>query len=245
MTTVLNVNADGSGTVEHRMLFTKQALAQLRQFAAIGGGRGQAVDPTSEQQAREMASALGPGVTYVSSTPVTTPTGDGRDAVYAFTDVNQLRVAAQPAAPSGVAIRTQGLSTDAETLTFSLTHAANGNAVLHIHVPEPAIINALSSNASTIPQQMPMIKALLAGARIALTVEPSGSLVRTSSPFVEGQRVTLLQVDLDQLLKDPDALIARVQAAKTPDEVKLALKDVPGLKMSLEREITIEFTPAK
>lgn len=245
MATVLKVNADGSGTVQHQMLFTKQALAQLRQFAALGGGRGQAVDPTSEQQARDMATALGPGVTYVSSTPVTTPTGEGRDAVYAFTDVNQLRVAAQPAAPGGVVIRTQGLNTDPDTLTFSLTHEANGNAVLHINVPEPAIIHALSSNASTVPQQMPMIKALLAGARIALTVEPSGALVRTSSPYVEGQRVTLLEVDLDLLLKDPDALLAKVQAAKTPDEMKVALKDVPGLKMSLAREITIEFTPAK
>jgi iron uptake system EfeUOB component EfeO/EfeM len=30
--------------------------------------------------------------------------------------------------------------------------------------------------------------------------------VRTSSPYVEGNRVTLLDIDMDQLLKDPDAL---------------------------------------
>src|SRR2546428_2926743 len=71
----------------------------------------------------------------------------------------------------------------------------------------------------------------------------SGSIVRASTPYVDGQRVTLLEVDLDQLLKDPDALLARVQAAKTPDQIKAALKDVPGLKMALEREITIAFTP--
>src|SRR2546425_11918881 len=104
MTTVMKVNADGSGTVEHRMLFTTQALAQLRQFAALGG-RGQAVDPTSEQQAREMTTALGPGVTYVSSTPVKTPTGEGRDAGYAFTDLGRPRVATHPAAPGGISIK--------------------------------------------------------------------------------------------------------------------------------------------
>src|SRR4029450_5706559 len=120
MTTVMKINGDGSGTVEHRMLFTTQALAQLKQFGAIGG-RGQAVDPTSEQQAREMAAALGPGVTYVSSTPVKTPTGEGRDAIYSFTDVSQLRVATQPAPPGGVTIRTPELSTSADTLTFSMT----------------------------------------------------------------------------------------------------------------------------
>jgi hypothetical protein len=244
MTTVMKVNGDGSGTVEHRMLFTAQALAQLRQFAALGGGRGQAVDPTSEQQAREMASALGPGVTYVSSSPITTPTGQGRDAIYAFTDVNQLRVSAQPAAPGGGTIKAQGLSPHAEVLTFSLTREANGNAILHIKVPEPALIDALRSNADTTPQQMAMIKSLLAGARVTLGVEPSGQLVRTSSAYVDGARVTLLAVDLDEVLKD-ETLVARVQAAKTPEEMKAALKDVSGLKMTLEPEITIEFTPAK
>lgn len=244
MTTVMKVNGDGSGTVEHRMLFTTKALAQLRQFAALGGGRGQTVDPTSEQQAREMAGALGPGVAYVSSEPITTPTGQGRDAVYAFTDVNQVRVAAQPAAPGGVTIRAPGLNPDAGTLTFSLTREANGNAVLHINVPEAELVDTIASGAATPPQQMAMIKTLLAGTRVTLGVEPAGSLVRTSSAYVEGLRVTLLDVDLDQLLKD-EMLVTRVQAAKTPEEMKAALKDVPGLKMTLAREITIEFTPLK
>ena len=243
MTTVMKINGDGSGTVEHRMLFTTQALAQLKQFGALGG-RG-AVDPTSEQQAREMASALGPGVTYVSSTPVKTPTGEGRDAIYSFTDVSQLRVATQPAPPGGITIRTPNLSTSADELTFSMTRDSNGNAVLHVNVPENALVQGISTNAATLPQQLPMIKTLLAGAHITLMVEPAGRLVRANTPHVDGQRVTLLEVDLDQLLKDPEALLGRVQAAKTHDEIKKALEDVPGLKMTIVPEITIEFTPAK
>jgi hypothetical protein len=243
MTTVMKLQGDGSGTIEHRMLFTAKALQQLKQFSMLGGGGGQAVDPTSEQQAREMASALGPGVTYVTSTPVSTPTGQGRDAVYAFSDVGQLRVAAQPATPGGATIRAQGLSSDAESVTFSLSHETNGNAVLHILVPQPALVEAMSSSSVT-PQQIAMAKTMLAGARIALTVEPAGTLVQTTSPFVEGQRVTLLDIDLDQVLKD-ETLIAKLQAAKTPDEIKAAVREVPGLKVSLEREITIEFTPAR
>src|SRR5580704_8475057 len=77
MTTVLKVNADGSGTIEHRMVYSNAGLAQLRQFTALGGGRAQSVDPTSEQQARDLVSSIGPGVTYVSSTPVTTANGRG------------------------------------------------------------------------------------------------------------------------------------------------------------------------
>jgi len=85
MTTVLKVAADGSGTIEHRMLYSPAALVQLRQFSALAGG-GQTFDPLSEQQAREMTASIGPGVTYVSSEPISTPAGQGRASIYAFTD---------------------------------------------------------------------------------------------------------------------------------------------------------------
>lgn len=242
MTTVLKVNGDGSGTINHQMVYTKAALAQLKQFAAFGGGRGGSADPLSEQQARDMTASIGPGVTYVSSELITTPLGQGRDAIYAFTDVSQLRISTQPATPGGLTVRTQAFSTQSESITFTMTHEANGNAVLHIHVPEPNYLDAFAS-----PQaagQIGMIKTMLAGARVLLAAEPVGTLVRTSSPYAEGQRVTLLEVDLDQVLKD-ETLLPRVQAATTPDEAKAIIKGAAGLKINLDPEITIEFTPAK
>jgi hypothetical protein len=242
MTTVLKVNGDGSGTINHQMVYTKAALAQLKQFAALGGGRGGGADPLSEQQARDMTASIGPGVTYVSSELIAAPLGQGRDATYAFTDVSQLRISTQPAAPGGLTVRTQGFSTQAESITFTMTHEANGNAVLHIHVPEPNYLSAFGS-----PQaagQIGLIKTMLAGARVLLAAEPAGTLVRTSSPYAEGQRVTLLDVDLDQVLKD-DTLLPRVQAAATPDEAKAILMGAAGLKINLDPEIRIEFTPVK
>jgi hypothetical protein len=240
MATVMKLKGDGSGTIDHRMLFTRQALAQLKQFAALGGG-GQGLDPTSEQQAREMAAALGPGVAYVSSSPISTPDGEGRDATYSFADVSQLRVAAQPAPPGGASIQAGGLSAVGDTLTFSFARGENGNAVLHVNLPDSSLASVLSAGAAA-PQQMQMIKSLLGGAKVLLSIEPDGALVRTNSLYVDGPRVTLLDVDLDQVLRD-ETLPARLQAASTPEDLKAALADVPGLKLTLEKEITIEFTP--
>ena len=74
--TVLSVKGDGSGTIDERLIFTQAAVAQLRQFAALaGGGPQQAFEPVTEQQARAAAATMGPGVTYVSSTPSTPRTG--------------------------------------------------------------------------------------------------------------------------------------------------------------------------
>ncbi len=246
MTTVLKVNGDGSGTIDHQMVYTKAALAQLKSFSSLGGSRAAAADPLSEQQARDMTASIGPGVTYTSSELVTTPLGQGRDTIYTFTDVSTLRISTQPAAPGGVAIKTQGFSTQpsaSESITFSMTHEANGNAVLHIHVPEPNYLDFFGS-----PQaagQIGMIKTMLAGARVLLAAEPAGALVRTSSPFVEGQRVTLLDIDLDTVMAD-DTLLPRIQAvAATPAEARAVLMSAKGLKINLDPEITIEFTPAK
>jgi len=50
--------------------------------------------------------------------------------------------------------------------------------------------------------------------------------------------VTLVEVDVDSLLND-DALLSRLQAARTPDETKAILKSVPSLKVNLDPEITI------
>jgi hypothetical protein len=242
-TTILRVRNDGSGTLQQRTIVKQAALAQLRTFAALGGGRA-TLDPLSEDQARQLATSLGAGVTYVSSTPISNADGEGREAHYAFTDVSQLHVSEQPQAPGGVTVRTPGLSTDSPAITLSLTHEPGGNAVLHIFIPPPAIVGGANGSGGINPavfEQLQGLKAMLAGAHLLIAMEPEGQLVRTSSPYVDGQRVTLLEVDLDRVLAD-EAFLARLQAAKTPDELRAVTKNAPGLKINLDPEITVEFT---
>ena len=239
--TVLTLKADGSGTIDERLLFTQAAVAQLRQLASLGGG-GQDFDPLSEKQARDGAQTMGQGVTYVSSSVINTSEGVGRDIKYAFTDINQLSLNQAPPSPGG--IRAGAPSTDAsDRVAFKLTHQADGHALLTIAVPQlPAIggRNASPSSNSPSANQIAMLKPMLAGARISIAIETAGRLVRTSSPYVTGQRVTLVDVNVDSLLGD-DTLLQRLQAARTPEDAKTILKNVPGLKINLDPEITIEF----
>jgi len=243
--TVLTVKGDGSGTIEQRLLFSQAAVAQLRQFAGLAGGGAQSFDPVPEQQARDGATKLGTGVTYVSSTPINTSEGIGRDITYAFTDIGQLRVDAAPPAPGGLSLGPQATGTD-PYVSFSLTRQADGHALLMITVPQLPMVSGGGSSPSLgrtpSADQIAMLKPMLAGARLAIAIEPAGQLVRTSSPYVSGQRVTLLEVNVDTLLND-DTLLPRLQAAKTPDEAKAILRDVPGLKVNLDPEMTLEFTP--
>jgi len=246
-TTVLTIRGDGSGTIQQRTIVLTAALAQMKQLAALGGRRAATIDPLSEEQARALAPSLGDGVTLVSTAPITTADGEGRETTYAFTDVTQLRVTEQGAvSPPDVAARTPTVA-DAPKVSFSLEHTESGNAVLHIRVPVPSLFASPDGTGGINPavvDQLQALKAVLAGAHLTLAVEPNGPVVATNSAWRDGQRVTLLEIDLDKLLAN-SAFVARVRATKTGDEVKTVLKDAPGLKITLEPDITIEFTPVR
>jgi hypothetical protein len=238
--TVLTLKADGSGTIDQRLLFSQGAVAQLRQLASLGGG-GQDFDPLSEKQAREAATTMGQGVTYVSSTVINSSEGVGRDIKYAFADINKLSLNQAPPAPGGMPVGPPGAD-PSDRVAFNLTRQADGHSLLKIIVPQLPVgrgDNAAPPNSPS-ADQIAMLKPMLAGARISIAVEPAGRLVRTSSPYVTGQRVTLVDVNVDSLLAD-DTLLQRLQAARTPDEAKTILENVPGLKINLDPEITIEF----
>jgi hypothetical protein len=235
---VLTLKADGSGTIEQRILFTQAGVAQIRQFAALGGGK-QDFDPMSEQQARDAATKMGPGVTYISSTPIDSSEGVGRDIQYAFTDITQLRLDQAPPPPGGGAAPPNADSSN--RVTFTLTHQPDGHALLKIVVPLPGFgADNAAQAGSPSAEQLAFLKPMLRGARLTMAVEPAGRLIRTSSPYVTGQRVTLADLDIDLLLND-DTLLERLRAAHTPEEAKTVFKGVPGLIVNLDPEITIEF----
>jgi hypothetical protein len=246
MNTTVHVQGDAAGTIDQRLVFSPAAMARMKQFAMLGGSNGQPVDLTSEAQARADAASLGPGATLVSTTPIATDAGQGRASVYAFTDINKLRINPQPSPPGGLNVRADGMDTRARAITFTLAKQPNGNELLTVFVPLPELPGGglTQRGASAPPEQIAMLKQMFAGAHVSVAVEVAGAIVHTSSPFVEGSRVTLLDVNLDQLLKD-DTFLPRIQAAKSADEMKTILQEAPGLKISFDRAITIEFTPAK
>ncbi len=248
MATTVTVDGDGSGTVRQRLLFTRAAMAQLQQLAAFGGNNGKTFDPLSEDQARADADKLGPGVTFVSSTPIDDASGQGRETLYAFTDIRNLRVTQEPAAPGGLGIQAGGVDGMKQPITFGLSPLPGGNALLTITMPKPAFDSgalALAGGRASLvsPEQLELDRQMFAGARLSIAIRPGGTLVRSSSPYVAGNAITLLDVDFDQLMAGP--VLDRLRSVTNADDARAALKDLPGLKVSLDPQITIEFTPAR
>jgi hypothetical protein len=253
-TTVVKVNADGSGTLENQTLMSAAALAQVRQLSgAFGGAEAKAPELFSEQQARAMAAQMGEGVSLVSTMPVTAAGSEGRASVYAFRDITKLRVSQTPPTPGDASIRAGGLGVGGagreSPVTIDLSRTPAGTMLLTLHTASDPLTSllgqsgALNRRGGQSPiDQLAMMRQMLAGMHVALRVEPAGRVVHSNSPFVDGQTVTLFDVDVDALLNNEQAL-QQLGTARTPAETAEVLKAVPGIKIAPERDITIEFAP--
>ncbi len=250
-TTVLKIKADGSGTIEQTTMVTEAALRQLRQFAASDAEASKQVDLFSATRAREVAASLGRDVTLVSTTPIKNAAGEGSKTVFAFADVGRLQLKQAPANAMTAGIT--GVDSAAAQVHLSMEQTATGHAVLRISIPPfnapkaafPTAPAGSSASAPRLPpEQLAMFKQLFAGMRVSVFVEPHGQLVKTTSPFVDGQRVTLLDLSLDDILAN-DSVFTRLQGAQSMDDVKAAMKMMPGLKITLDPETTIEFAAAR
>jgi hypothetical protein len=195
---------------------------------------------------------MGEGVTLMSSTPLKTAAGEGRANVYGFRDIARVRFA-QVATPGGTSVRASGLSigfTDFGAVAFDLRRLDGGTALLTLHMPGnvlDTLVNQATDPVSgrrlvTPADQLATLRQAVAGMQLSIRIEPAGRLVRTSSPYVDGNTVTIFDLNLDELLKE-ETTFTRLMNAKTAAETAAVLKDAPGIKIDLEREITIEFAP--
>ncbi len=95
----------------------------------------------------------------------------------------------------------------------------------------------------TNPMIMGMIKSMFQGFKINLDLEVVGSIVKTNAEYVDGSRITMLEMDMASLLAD-EAKLKALQGKISPDasfsDIKPYLKDIKGIKID-GPSISVEF----
>ena len=86
-------------------------------------------------------------------------------------------------------------------------------------------------------QALTMMKMMMRGLYVDVALNVNGRILKSNAPYVDGSRVTLMQIDFDKLLADEAALM-KLQGAK---DLK-SLAAVPGLKVVTEPTVTIDFS---
>ena len=93
------------------------------------------------------------------------------------------------------------------------------------------------------PAMMQMIKTMFQGFKVLIDIEVDGKIVKTNADYVNGPRITLLELDMQQLFENEAALTAlqsKVGPGATIADVRPYLKDVKGVKIN-NPTVTIEF----
>ena len=245
-TTLVKVNRDGSGTVEQTTLMNMAALKGMMG----GGAQGQMNGPMMNKADLERtAERMGEGVRLVSTEAVKGANGfEGVKAIFAFDDINKIQVSQGPGMGGG---SRSTEPTDEDPVRFKLTRSG-ATSTLSINFidrpptgrtetvpnPPPGDMPDLSN-----PMIMNMIKAMFQGFKINIGLEVAGSIVKTNADYVSGPRITLLELDVAELLAD-EAKFKALQGKLGPDaslsEVKPYLKDFKGIKID-GPSITVEF----
>jgi hypothetical protein len=258
--TLIRLNADRTGTVEQFILVNVKTFEELpRMMGKMMGGdvkstasssaKGVAVedlDLFDEATLRAGAAKLGPGVRFVSSEPISRGDMRGAKVIYAFDDVSALTLQPDPPMEALGDVAPKGAT--AEALDLALTRLPNGNALLTVRFDEAggskkkAAPPGKAPKGTTPPGVEEMMRQMFDGFRVAIDVEVNGRVVNTSSPFLDGSRVTVLEMDLGQLVRD-DAnlkLLEKLDPGAGVAEMMPLLRDVKGIKVN-QSPLTVEF----
>ena len=243
--TLIKVKPDGSGTVEQTTLVNVGAMKAMMP----GMQPGQSANPVNEADLKRTAERMGKGVRLLSAEPAKSGTFEGVKAVFAFDDINQVQVSQDPSMSGSSDAAFGAAPQPAENpVKFTLTKTG-GTSTLSVQFqdkPVPANKPADMPQGGpdmTDPTVFNMVKTMFDGFKINIDLEVLGSIVKTNAEYVNGSRLTLLEMDLAQLFQDQEklkALQGKIGPGASLSEVKPYLKDVKGIKIDGPL-VTVEF----
>jgi len=209
-------------------------------------------DIFNEKELKEKAGELGEGVTYLSGSKIVTDDYEGYKAIYAFKDIEKIRINQNPGekVPSGPQQGGPDSKTKKEYITFIYTKGKPAELLIKLPAQKPKeksedVPEDKPSEPTDDPQAEAMtaqMKQLFEGMKIAVAVEVKGTIVKTNATYRDGSKVTLMELDFGKLIKMADKFKKfSLAQPKTLEETKQFMKDIPGIKVELNEEIKIMF----
>jgi hypothetical protein len=245
--TIVKLKPDGSGTVEQITLVNTAALKGMMPGAEKQGG-----GPVINREDLERTAArMGEGVRLLSAEKATGDPGfEGTKAIFAFDDINQIQISQDPNMSGGTTGRLSSEPTADDPVKFKFTRGATSSTLTINYIDRPPAGSVQPNPAGqgdmpdfTNPMIMNMLKTMFQGFKINIGLEVVGNIVKTNAEYVNGQRITLLEMDVAELLADEAklrALQGKLGAAPSLSAVKPLLKDIKGIKID-GPSISVEF----
>ncbi|MEP6669063.1 MAG: hypothetical protein ABJF10_07925 [Chthoniobacter sp.] len=241
---VVKLQTDGSGTIEETVVLTQSALTGLQQMTAgLGGdkgGGGKMPDLFDEAKLKAAAARMGDGVTFVSAKKIEGEQGQGFTAIYAFSDINKVKLDQNPGDALPDPGKVKASSSKKEPITFHFTKGSPAELTLAMPAPEFKPKKPQAEGMEDMAMQM--MKQMFKDMRISLAIEVQGTISETNAEYRDGSRVTLMDMDFNKVLADPEKFKALAKAnPQTLQEAKTLIKGLDGVKIETAPEVKIKF----
>jgi len=236
--TVVKVNIDGTGTIEESVTYGK-SIAILKEIFD---------DERNElSELRDRSRSYGEGVSYVSSNRIRTKEGRGHRVTYAFTDVNTIRLNQNPdrvVSTGEKKTETGKPKTKDEYVTFRFTKGEPARLAILMPQEDRSTVTVRKDKKSRSRDEegLDIARWLVGDLEISTVVEIEGRVVESNATFRRGSTITLIDIDLDDLLDSEGFLDEASQYEEMSlNDAKRLMKKYPGIKVELNREVTVSF----
>ena len=258
---LITVEKDGSGTVQERVVMNNMVVGMMQGMAKSMGGEdaetGTSDELFSREDVLEQAAEMGEGVELVSFEEIEEAGGTGYVAVFSFDDINTLRVKQDPgeSMPTmpGEAEEEEPMEEDESEHIF-FAFEPGSPARLTITPPEmeeqedeEEIELEVEEEEGDAENQVQLggfeqMAQFMRGMHISMVVHVRGSIVETNAQYAEDSKITIMDIDFDKVIDNPEKL-KELEAAeeKGPAATMDILRDIPGMKLDLSEDIFVTF----
>ena len=273
--TVIHIKPDGSGTIEDTVKLSNALVESIQNMskglsegiaAANADSDAKTKSDTKEKvevqdpfqvmmkDARARETQYGPDVKFVSATPVKTETMSGYKAIYAFKDINTLRINQNPKSKTGMPSDSKDESQKKEEIVrFKLV--TGPVSILTVTMPETKKGDKAADDVKQDKQQnkgeadpnsAEMIKMFFKDMSMRLVLDIDGTIVETNATYQDKSQLTLFDMNFGKIIEN-EKVFAKMNAVqpKTIEEMKELIKGIDGLKIEMNNPVIVSFKQCK
>jgi hypothetical protein len=246
--TTLKVNKDGSGNINEKVLFSKTFVNMLKDFAEAfqDSTSTEEFSMFSEEEIIANAKDYGENVVYVSYKKLDNENWEGYQATYSFDDITKIKISPSP--DSKVDMGDEAAENEQEEEYYFFKFVKGNTPQLIIDRPVIELNDETNENNDSEDSVQSDEEAgeefvkMMEDMKIDIAVEVEGEIINTNATYVQGSRVTLFQMDFSEMMKNKEGFEEfKKNEPKNIDEMKKYLEKLPGIKLEVEKPVTINF----
>ena len=253
--TTIKINADGSGTVEERVLMSGEIINMIKEFSSSFDSSGTAEEFTlfNETELKDKAVEMGKGVQYISGSKITEDGKEGYKAVYSFKDINTLRLDQNPTSLIHESPGMEMAMEEKEYIAFSFIKGIPSEVIINMPVSEGedemeeefAEADSIEVEVDSIDADttgLSEVKYIMKDLSLSLMIQVDGAISSTNATYVEGSNVTIFSINFLELLKNAEKFKQIEKSIpQNFQQVKDILKGIPGIRIEVNNPVSIKF----